>query len=113
MNDERPNPDDLLKRVQVQEAKQARGKLKVFFGAAPGVGKTYAMLQEARQKAREGEDVVIGYVEPHVRPETQALVLGLELLPRLEIDHAGSKRTEFDTRAAIARKPAWLVVDEL
>src|SRR4051794_882746 len=78
MSDERPDPDDLLRRVQVREAKDRRGKLKIFLGAAPGVGKTYAMLTAARQKVKEGVDLVIGWVQPHVRPETQALVLGLE-----------------------------------
>ena len=85
MPDDRPNPDALLARVQAEEAKQARGKLKIFFGAAPGVGKTYAMLEAARKVAKEGVDVLVGYIEPHVRPETQALVLGLDVLARREI----------------------------
>ena len=81
MNDERPDPDALLARVKADEARRARGKLKVFFGAAPGVGKTYAMLEAARKEGKDGVDVVIGYVEPHARPDTQALVLGLDVLP--------------------------------
>jgi two-component system sensor histidine kinase KdpD len=81
MPDHRPDPDALLARVQAEEAKQARGKLKIFFGAAPGVGKTYSMLEAARKVAKEGMDVVVGYIEPHARPETQALVLGLDILP--------------------------------
>ena len=65
MSDQRPDPDALLARVQAEEAKQKRGKLKIFFGAAPGVGKTYAMLEAARKVAKEGMDVVVGYIEPH------------------------------------------------
>ncbi|HVV99716.1 MAG TPA: sensor histidine kinase KdpD, partial [Planctomycetaceae bacterium] len=113
MQDERPNPDELLKRVQHQEAQQTRGKLKIFFGAAPGVGKTYSMLHEARERAMAGDDVVIGYVEPHLRPETQALTLGLEILPRKEVDYRGAKMTEFDLDASLARHPAVVIVDEL
>ena len=82
MSSDRPNPDELLARVQAEEAKRARGKLKIFFGASPGVGKTYAMLEAARQLAREGSEVLVGYIEPHVRTETQALVLGLDVLER-------------------------------
>ena len=70
--------DELLARLQSGERRHDRGKLKIFFGAAPGVGKTYAMLSAAREKVKEGVDLVIGWVQPHIRPETQALVLGLE-----------------------------------
>jgi two-component system sensor histidine kinase KdpD len=66
--DDRPDPDALLARVKAEEAKEARGKLKIFFGAAPGVGKTYSMLEAAHREAKAGVDVVIGYIEPHVRP---------------------------------------------
>ena len=106
MNDQRPDPDALLARVQAEEAKQARGKLKIFFGAAPGVGKTYAMLEAGRKAAKEGVDVLVGYVEPHVRPETQALVLGLDVLPRKEVPYRGTKLVEFDLEAALAKRPA-------
>lgn len=113
MNDDRPDPDALLTRVQAEEARQQRGNLKIFFGYAPGVGKTYTMLEAARKVAKEGEDVVIGYVEPHVRPETQALTLGLDVLPRKEIKHRGRTFHEFDLEAALARRPRLIVVDEL
>src|SRR6516165_290994 len=113
MADARPDPDALLAKVKAEEAKQARGKLKIFFGAAPGVGKTYAMLEAGRKEAKAGADVVIGYVEPHVRPDTQALVLGLDLLPRRQVDYRGTALQEFDLEAALQRRPQVLVVDEL
>jgi two-component system sensor histidine kinase KdpD len=113
MSGDRPNPDDLLARVNAEEAEQSRGKLKIFFGAAPGVGKTYAMLEAGRKVAKEGIDVLVGYVEPHVRPETQALVLGLDMLARREIDYRGTKLLDFDVEAALARRPELILVDEL
>ncbi|MBI2824420.1 MAG: sensor histidine kinase KdpD [Planctomycetia bacterium] len=113
MNDDRPDPDALLARVQAEEAREARGKLKIFFGMAPGVGKTYAMLEAGRKLAKEGADVVVGYVEPHVRPETQALVMGLDILPRREVDYRGAKLLDFDLDAALARHPQVVLVDEL
>ncbi len=113
MNDERPDPDALLARVKADEARRARGKLKVFFGAAPGVGKTYAMLEAARKEGKDGVDVVIGYVEPHARPDTQALVLGLDVLPRREVNYRGATLLEFDLEAALERKPQLIIVDEL
>ncbi len=113
MTDERPDPDTLLARLQAEDAKRARGKLKVFFGAAPGVGKTYSMLEAARKVAKEGVDVVVGYIEPHCRPETQALVLGLDVLPRLEVIYRGTKLLEFNLDAALARHPQLILVDEL
>jgi len=113
MTDARPDPDALLAKVQAEEAKQARGKLKILFGAAPGVGKTYAMLEAGRKEGKAGADVVVGYVEPHIRPETQALVLGLDLLPRREVEYRGAKLQEFDLEAALARRPQILIVDEL
>ena len=113
MSDQRPDPDALLARVRAEEAKRARGKLKIFFGAAPGVGKTYSMLEAARKAGKEGMDVVIGYVEPHCRPETQALVLGLDILPRLEVPYRGSSFFEFNLDAALALHPQLLIVDEL
>lgn len=113
MNDDRPNPDVLLAEVQEQEARQKRGRLKVFFGMAAGVGKTYAMLEEARARAAEGLDVVVGYAEPHIRTDTEALLLGMEILPYRLVEHRGAKLKEFDLDAALARKPAVLCVDEL
>lgn len=113
MSSDRPDPDALLAKVQAEEAKQARGRLKIFFGMAPGVGKTYAMLEAARKIAKEGIDVIVGYVEPHARPETQALVMGLDLLPRRSISRGGTTLYEFDLEAALARRPQLILVDEL
>src|SRR5256712_13759714 len=113
MPDRRPNPDALLARVKEQEARRARGKLKVFFGAAAGVGKTYAMLEAARAQRAAGVDVVAGVVETHRRPETEALLDGLEILPRRRVEYRGTTLEEFDLDAAIARRPALLLVDEL
>ena len=109
----RPDPDALLARVQREEARAKRGKLTVFFGATAGVGKTYAMLEAARAQYRKGVDIVVGYVEPHGRAETEALLQGLEALPYLWIDYRGKRVREFDLDAALARKPAVLLVDEL
>src|SRR5262245_2119597 len=113
MSDARPNPDELLARVQAEEAKSHRGKLKIFFGAAPGVGKTYAMLEAARKIAKEGVNVVVGYIEPHARPETQALVLGLDVLAKRTVNYRGRQLLEFDLEGALAAKPQLMVVDEL
>lgn len=112
MEEQRPNPDELLAQVQAEEHKAVRGRLKVFFGACAGVGKTYAMLEAARRKAAEGLDVVVGYVEPHARPETMALTEGLESLPVRRLEYRGTRLTEFDLDAALARKPNLLLVDE-
>lgn len=113
MPETRPDPDALLARVKAEESREARGRLRIFFGMAPGVGKTYAMLEAARKIAREGMDVVVGYIEPHVRTETQALVLGLDVLPRRTISYRGKTLLEFDLEAALARKPRVILVDEL
>lgn len=90
-----------------------RGCHKIFLGYAAGVGKTFTMLSEAQRRASRGEDVVIGYVEPHVRPETQALEEGLEKVPPKEIEYHGSVFTELDTAAVLARHPEFVLVDEL
>ena len=95
------------------ETRAPRGKLTIFFGAAPGVGKTYAMLEAARAEREAGRDVAVGVVETHGRYATGALLLGLELLPRLRSSEAGVERQDFDLDAALARKPALLIVDEL
>jgi two-component system sensor histidine kinase KdpD len=113
MSAARPDPDALLARVQREEAKAKRGKLTVFFGATAGVGKTYSMLEAAQARKRKGADVVIGYVEPHGRPETEALLEGLERIPFFEISYKGRTLRDFDLDAALARKPAILLVDEL
>src|SRR6266849_3171497 len=113
MPERRPDPETLLAQVREQERRAGRGKLKIFFGASPGVGKTYAMLEEARAKQREGVDVLVGVVETHGRPETQALLEGLDTLPRRAIEYRGITLHEFDLDAALARRPALLLVDEL
>ena len=113
MADVRPDPDALLARVQREEAKARRGKLKVFFGATAGVGKTYKMLEEARALKAKGVDVVVGYVEPHGRSDTETLLEGLERLPYLLVRYRGTLLRDFDLDAALARKPALLLVDEL
>jgi two-component system sensor histidine kinase KdpD len=114
MEPARLDPDELLRHVVAEEKAAARGKLTIFFGAAPGVGKTYSMLEVARSEMeREKRDVVIGIVESHGRYETGALVLGLELLPRRKIAHRGVVIEEFDLDAALARRPTLILVDEL
>src|SRR5512135_1315913 len=113
MSDARPDPDALLARVQREEARARRGKLKVYFGATAGVGKTYRMLEEARALNAKGVDVVVGYVEPHGRAETETLLEGLERLPYLLVRYRGALLRDFDLDAALARKPALLLVDEL
>jgi two-component system sensor histidine kinase KdpD len=113
MLERRPDPDELLAQVQSQEERKHRGKLKIFFGAAAGVGKTYAMLEAAQTRRAEGVDVVAGYVEPHRRPETEALMSGLETIPTRIIEYRGTQLREFDLDAALARKPALLLADEL
>src|SRR5438034_353137 len=110
---DRPNPDQLLDRVRAAEADSRRGKMKVFFGYAAGVGKTYAMLEAARRERTEGVNVVVGYVEPHGRVETEALLEGLEVLPPLEIPYRGVTVREFNLDAALARRPKLILVDEL
>jgi len=109
----RPNPDALLAEVARQETAAHRGKLKIFFGSNAGVGKTYAMLDEARMHAAEGVDVLIGYAEPHIRPETEALLLGLDILPYKLVSYKNTTLKEFDLDAALAKRPALLCVDEL
>ncbi|HEY2806881.1 MAG TPA: sensor histidine kinase KdpD [Gemmatimonadales bacterium] len=110
---ERPDPDALLARVQADSARGSRGRLKLFFGAAPGVGKTFTMLEAAQAKRREAVDVVIGIVETHGRADTARLLDGLEVLSRLAITYRGTTLTEFDLDAALARRPGLLLLDEL
>jgi len=112
-SNERRDPDALLARVQEDEARERRGRLKIFFGAAAGVGKSYAMLEAARKQASSGVDVVVGYVELHGRAETEALLEGLEILPAQRIEHRGIGLREFDLDGALARKPRLILVDEL
>ncbi len=113
MENNRPDPDQLLARVQREEAAAVRGRLRIFFGACAGVGKTYAMLTAAREQKAEGLDVVVGLVETHGRKETTALLEGFEILPRRSIPYRGVELQEFDLDGALARKPRLIVVDEL
>ena len=107
----RPDPDALLKEVQREEEK--RGRLKIFLGYAPGVGKTYTMLNEAHVLKKRGEDVVVGIVETHGRTETGELLKDLELIPRRRIEYQGIVLEELDLDAVLARRPAVVLVDEL
>lgn len=114
--DGRPNPDALLQQIQREtetEQPGAAGRLKIFFGYAAGVGKTYAMLEAAHAAKKNGIDVVNGYIEPHTRPETMALIDGLEQLPVRTIDHKGVTLRDFDLDAALVRAPELILVDEL
>src|SRR5579859_168011 len=113
MREQRPDPDLLLARVQDEEEPRLRGRLKIFFGAAAGVGKTYAMLDAAQEKQHEGVDVVVGYIETHRRAETEARLAGLEILPRRPGRYRGTALEEFDLDAALVRHPALILVDEL
>jgi len=113
MAEARPDPDRLLERIKEDEARARRGRLKIFFGASAGVGKTYSMLEAARGERAAGTDVVIGYVEPHGRIETERLLEGLPRLAPLAVSYRGIVRHEFDLDAALARHPDILLVDEL
>jgi two-component system, OmpR family, sensor histidine kinase KdpD len=112
MAETRPDPDQLLAHVQAEEARASRGRLRIFFGASAGVGKTYAMLEAARNMRANGTDVVVGYVEPHGRTDTERLLEGLEQLPFLAVSYRGIVRREFDLDAALKRHPDILLVDE-
>lgn len=107
--DIRPSPDALLKAAE----KEARGKLKIFLGAAPGVGKTYEMLTAARRRKVEGADVVVGLVETHGRAETEAQLVGLEVVPRHTVEYKGRTLDEMDIDAILKRRPQLVLVDEL
>ena len=109
--DRRPSPEALLAAARRDDATQ--GRLKIFVGAAPGVGKTYEMLQSAHAKQRAGVDVVVGVVETHGRAETLALLEGLDVIPQRQIDYRDQPITEMDLDALIARKPQLALVDEL
>lgn len=111
--DNRPDPDRLLERIRLQETSAFKGKLKVFLGAAPGVGKTYTMLESARALKKQGVDVVVGIVEVHGRRETEALLEGFEVLQRVQLNYRDQEFEEFDLDAALERRPAILLVDEL
>ena len=109
--DQRPSPEALLEAARREEGRL--GKLKIFMGAAPGVGKTYEMLQQARARKKDGYDIVVGVVETHGRKETEALLDGLEVVPRRRIEYKGQGLEEMDLDAIIARRPQIVLVDEL
>jgi two-component system sensor histidine kinase KdpD len=109
--DQRPSPEALLEAARREERRS--GRLKIFVGAAPGVGKTYEMLQQARARKQDGYDIVVGVVETHGRKETQALLDGLEIVPRKRLDYKGQWLEEMDLDAIIARRPQIALVDEL
>ena len=115
MSDEphRPDPDELLARTQAAHARAQRGKLKIFFGASAGVGKTYAMLKAAQRLREQQVDVLVGIVETHGRSETAELLQGLEVLPLRQVPVKGKQLSEFDLDAALKRRPAVVLVDEL
>jgi len=113
MKDERPNPDELLRQYKKDERTRTRGKLKIFFGAYPGVGKTYTMLEAARMKKAEGVDVAVGILDTHDSKETEALLQGMEILPPLEVWQKGVLLKELDLDQALKRRPGLLVVDHL
>src|ERR1700694_308936 len=110
---ERPDPDEILARMKRAETAATRGKLKIFFGMSPGVGKTYAMLQAAQQKLQQGTEVVIGIVETHGRKETEALTEGMPIMPRSQLEYRGTKLEEMDLDAILTWHPGLAVVDEL
>ncbi len=112
-DDDRPDPDELLRRFGTHAEQDGRGELHVYLGAAPGVGKTYAMLLEGQRLRSTGIDVVVGLVETHGRPETETLLEGLEQIPRRELNYRGVVISELDVPAVLSRRPELVLVDEL
>ncbi len=112
-SEHRPDPDSLLAKVKLQQLKARRGRLRIYFGSSAGVGKTFAMLVAARKLASEGVDVTLGVVETHGRVETAALVEGMELLPPKRVAYRSKTLDDFDLDAALRRRPALILVDEL
>ena len=108
----RPDPEKILESMEMEEEKKKQGRLRIFFGYAAGVGKTYSMLKSARKRKEEGWVVVIGYLEPHARPETMALADGLEKIPVKEINYNGISLKEMDVDEILLRKPGLVLVDE-
>ena len=113
MSDNRPNPDALLSAIHKETAVGKRGRLKVFLGMCPGVGKTYAMLEAAQRESKAGRKLVIGYIETHGRAETDALAQGLPAIPRRSVEYRGVTLTEMDLDAILAQRPQLTLVDEL
>src|SRR5271169_3796007 len=107
----RPSPEALLEAARREERRV--GKLRIFVGAAPGVGKTYEMLQQARARRKDGYDIVVGVVETHGRRETESLLEGLEIVPRRHLEYRGQWLVEMDLDGIIARRPQIVLVDEL
>lgn len=107
ISSQRPDPDALLHTIDIHEV--GHGRLKIFFGAAPGVGKTFSMLEAARRNLDSKRDVVVGYIEPHQRPETLALLEGLPTVPKRLLEHRGVRLSEFDLQAALARVIPWFL----
>ena len=112
-DDRRPTPDEMLDRARAEAAAAGRGRLKVFFGAAPGVGKTYAMLEAAQARRRRGDDVVVAWLETHGRADTEAAARGLERVPPRTVAHRGLRLLELDLDAVLARRARLVLVDEL
>src|SRR6266478_4373433 len=110
-DDQRPSPEALLEAARREDGRT--GKLKIFVGAAPGVGKTYEMLQQAQARKRDGYDIVVGVVETHGRKETEALLEGLEVIARKALEYKGQSLDEMDLDAILARRPQIVLVDEL
>jgi two-component system sensor histidine kinase KdpD len=110
--DVRPTADEMLARVQAEEG-AGRGRLRIYLGMAPGVGKTFRMLEEGHRRAARGTDLAVGFVEPHGRPHTQELLAGLEIVPRQRIEYRGVVVEEMDTDAVLARDPTVALIDEL
>ena len=113
LDDDRPDPDALLAQMQEQERKATRGKLRIYFGASAGVGKTCAMLSAARKLQVAGQEVLVGVIETHGRSETAALLEGLDILPLRAMAHRGKTLGEFDIDGALARRPPLILIDEL
>ncbi len=113
MSKKRHSPEDFLKLAKEEESHQLRGKLKIFLGASPGVGKTYTMIEEAHMQRAQGLDVIIGIIESHGRHEIETLLSNLEILPRQKIEYRGHQLTEFDLDAALKRNPGIILIDEM
>lgn len=113
MPNQRRSPEEFLQRAHEEERHQLHGKLKIFLGASPGVGKTYAMVEEAQSKFAQGIDVIIGIIETHGRKDIESLLNHLEVLPRQNIEYRGQKLTEFDLDAALKRNPSIILMDEM
>ena len=107
----RPDPDALLAEMQRDEARVKQGRLFIFLGMCPGVGKTYAMLQAGRQRTKEGVDVLVGIVETHGRHETASLLEGMRVLPRKQLEHRSFMLEEFDIDAVLQQRPELVLVD--